>query len=177
LAYDILSQPSLRKAYDDNPYSADTFTSQRSAEDTFDGVLQLLFAEFMSGDFEIIRIVLRGWHSSSPLYLRILTDVLLGTIKEINPALNMEEETIDSVITGFRKLREIVLGLSLSCPPDPSLKQLLRNKNICTGYAPRASSVIRYPIFPPVSIETAFHHRLPIHSDNFHISQSALVSA
>lgn len=91
LAYNILSQPSTRKAYDANPYHADIFASQRSAEDTFDGVLQTLFADFMSGDFEIIRIVLR-------------------TIKEVNPALNMEEETIDSVLNAFRKLREIVLG-------------------------------------------------------------------
>ncbi|KAG8823135.1 hypothetical protein FRC19_004572 [Serendipita sp. 401] len=94
LAYTVLSQPSLRKTYDTNPTSTteELFTTTRKdAEDTFDGVLQMLFADFMSGDFEIIRLALR-------------------TMREINPALKLEDETVESVITGFRKLREVVLG-------------------------------------------------------------------
>ena len=31
-------------------------------------------------------------------------------MKEVNPSLGMEDEMIDAVITGFRKLREVVLG-------------------------------------------------------------------
>ncbi|KAG8807259.1 hypothetical protein FRC17_004549, partial [Serendipita sp. 399] len=94
LAYSILSQPPLRKAYDTDPSRTveEVFTTTRKeADDTFDGVLQMLFTDFMSGDFEIIRLA-------------------LITIKEVNPALKLEDETVDSIITGFRKLREVVLG-------------------------------------------------------------------
>lgn len=82
LSYDILSQASTRKAYDANPYHADIFASPRAAEDTFDGVLQALFSDFMSGDFEIIRIVLR-----EPQYLSVLVyssaDCMQGQLKRL----------------------------------------------------------------------------------------------
>ena len=59
MAYTILSQPASRRAYDANPSMADNlFTNQQSADDTFDGVLQTLFSDFMSGDFEVVRLVL-----------------------------------------------------------------------------------------------------------------------
>ena len=59
LAYNILKDPTSRALYDLNPQSADIFANPPSPEDTFDGVLQVLLADFMSGDFEVIRMVLR----------------------------------------------------------------------------------------------------------------------
>jgi hypothetical protein len=59
LAYNILRDPTSRAVYDLNPLSADMFANPPSPDDTFDGVLQVLLADFMSGDFEIIRVVLR----------------------------------------------------------------------------------------------------------------------
>jgi hypothetical protein len=31
-------------------------------------------------------------------------------MKEVNPALQMEDETVETVINGFKKVREVVLG-------------------------------------------------------------------
>jgi hypothetical protein len=59
LAYNILKDPASRALYDLNPQSVDIFANPPSPEDTFDGVLQVLLADFMSGDFEVIRMVLR----------------------------------------------------------------------------------------------------------------------
>lgn len=108
MAYNVLSDPSSRVAYDANPCATgDIFTNPQSADDTFDGVLQVFFADFMSGDFEVMRMVLREY--LFPFTTFILTDDP-ETMKEVNPAFRMEDETITNVIAGLRKLREVVLG-------------------------------------------------------------------
>ncbi|KAF8573661.1 DnaJ-domain-containing protein [Ramaria rubella] len=105
VAYDVLSSASAKRTYDaklrtrsstptsDVDAEADIFGTPRPAQhaqDTFNGVLGAVFADFMEGDFEMIRTFLRAIH-------------------EINPAVNMGEESIESLINSFRALRELIL--------------------------------------------------------------------
>lgn len=67
-AYNILSKPTTRRAYDVNPErSREFFSGQPLAEDTFDGVLNVVLADCMKGDFEMIRTFLRTSHGLPPL--------------------------------------------------------------------------------------------------------------
>jgi hypothetical protein len=47
--------------------SREFFSGQPPAEDTFDGVLSVVLADFMKGDFEMIRTFLRTPHDLLPL--------------------------------------------------------------------------------------------------------------
>jgi hypothetical protein len=48
--------------------SREFFSGQPPAEDTFDGVLSVVLADFMKGDFEMIRTFLRTPHSFICIY-------------------------------------------------------------------------------------------------------------
>jgi hypothetical protein len=38
---------------------------------------------------------------------------LAGALNEVNPTLNMDEESVESLINSFRALRELILGMFL----------------------------------------------------------------
>jgi hypothetical protein len=102
----------------------DSFTHE-NANDTFDGLLQLLFIDFMSGDFDMVRILLResSFHCRFS-YVNGITDylIMIGTMQEVNPALRMEDDSVEAIIAGFRKVREVVLGSSArSCDQTTQL--------------------------------------------------------
>ncbi|PPR04584.1 hypothetical protein CVT24_012012 [Panaeolus cyanescens] len=95
VAYDVLSKPSSRRLYDNRSPSAnfDLFSTWRtgSAEDTFRGVMVGIFNDFLDGDLEVIR-------------------TLLKAINDINPSIKLGDEGIDSVLLTLQAIRERALA-------------------------------------------------------------------
>ncbi|KDQ53102.1 hypothetical protein JAAARDRAFT_183392 [Jaapia argillacea MUCL 33604] len=107
LAYDVLSKPSTRRLYDASPSPQSFFEAPDSgfgpspwsstrmggnawAEETFRGVVIGVFNDFLEGDLEMVRTLLRA-------------------INDINPALRLGEEGIDSVLIALESIRERAL--------------------------------------------------------------------
>ncbi|KAJ7284837.1 DnaJ domain-containing protein [Mycena rebaudengoi] len=91
VAYSILSQPASRRAYDArSPLSKyDVFSTHPSghAQETFRSIVIGAFDDFLDGDLEVIR-------------------TLLKAINDINPSLSMGEEGINSVLNSLQRIRE-----------------------------------------------------------------------
>ncbi|KAG6826756.1 hypothetical protein H0H92_014546 [Tricholoma furcatifolium] len=91
VAYDVLSNPTSRRVYDTRP-SSDVFAAQapNHADDTFRGVILGVFNDFLDGDLEVIR-------------------TLLKAINDINPSLKLGDEGINSVLATLEAIRERAL--------------------------------------------------------------------
>lgn len=89
-AYETLNKSSTRRAYDISGTS-NLGSVNGTGDDTLHGVLYQLFLEFMDGDFEIIRS-------------------LVNALNEGNPELNLGEDTIETIETVFRGMRETLLA-------------------------------------------------------------------
>ncbi|KAL0954771.1 hypothetical protein HGRIS_003721 [Hohenbuehelia grisea] len=94
VAYEILSKPTSRHAYDARSPSApyDYFAARPTAhsEQTFRNVVLGAFNDFLDGDLEVIRTILK-------------------TINDINPALKLGDEGINSVLLTLQSIREQAL--------------------------------------------------------------------
>lgn len=95
VAYDVLSNPSSKRTYDSRPahsHSKYDFFAQSSphADETLKGVLLSVFSEFLEGDFEMIRTLLRA-------------------IGDLNPSLQLGDDGINSVLSVLLSVRERVL--------------------------------------------------------------------
>ncbi|KIY68854.1 DnaJ-domain-containing protein [Cylindrobasidium torrendii FP15055 ss-10] len=94
VAYDILSKPSSRRNYDARSPSSeyDVFSAHPAghAEETFRSVIIGVFNDFLDGDLEVIR-------------------TLLKAINELNPALSLGEDGINSVLTTLQRIRQRAL--------------------------------------------------------------------
>ncbi|KII84448.1 hypothetical protein PLICRDRAFT_46354 [Plicaturopsis crispa FD-325 SS-3] len=93
VAYDILSKPSSKRLYDSRPTASfDCFAARPSVnpEETFRGVIIGVFNDFLDGDLEVIRTLLRA-------------------INDINPALHLGDEGIDSVLLTLQSIRDRAL--------------------------------------------------------------------
>lgn len=95
VAYDVLSNPSSKRIYDSRPthsHSTYDFFAQSSphADETLKGVLLSVFSEFLEGDFEMIR-------------------TLLKAIGDLNPSLELGDDGINSVLSVLLRVRERVL--------------------------------------------------------------------
>ncbi|KAF5382108.1 hypothetical protein D9615_004236 [Tricholomella constricta] len=94
VAYDVLSKPSSRRLYDSRSSSAhfDVFATRPTnhAEETFRGVVLGVFNDFLDGDLEVIRTLLRA-------------------INDINPSIKLGDEGIDSVVATLEAIRERAL--------------------------------------------------------------------
>ena len=86
------------------------FTGQPPAEDTFDTVLSVILADFMKGDFEMIRTFLRMPRNFASFCILLGLTNPPDAVSEINPNLNLRDDTIESVIGTFRGLRGVVLS-------------------------------------------------------------------
>ncbi|KAF7424351.1 hypothetical protein PC9H_009658 [Pleurotus ostreatus] len=95
VAYEILSNPTSRRVYDrrpaSTPYNVFAASATNHAEETFRGVILGIFNEFLDGDLEVIR-------------------TLLKTINDINPSLRLGDEGINSVISTLQGIRERALS-------------------------------------------------------------------
>jgi len=115
-----------------NPHrSQEFFSGQPPAEDTFDGVLSVVFADFMKGDFEMIRTFLRTSRDFTPLCTFLELSIPPDAVNEINPNLNLRDDTIESVIETFRRLRSIVLSEWTTLLQTPLVTRRYRRSNIC----------------------------------------------
>lgn len=93
-AYDVLSNPRTRKLYDAKEIN-DTRRAQdmhnHNADDTLNHVLQAIWADFLDGDFEIIRMLLRS-------------------INETNPSLNFGEDATETLLHALVNIREVIIS-------------------------------------------------------------------
>ncbi|KAJ3744204.1 DnaJ domain-containing protein [Lentinula detonsa] len=96
VAYDILSKPQSRRTYDRrSPYANyDVFASRSTghAEETFQSVVISIFNDFLDGDLEVIK-------------------TLLKAISDFNPSLTLGDDGINSVLTVLHTIR----GRALTC--------------------------------------------------------------
>ncbi|KAJ7274543.1 DnaJ domain-containing protein [Mycena haematopus] len=94
VAYSVLSQPASRRSYDArSPFSKyDAFSAHPTghADSTFRSIVLSVFDDFLEGDLEMIRSLLKA-------------------INDINPSLSMGEEGINSVLNSLQRLRERAL--------------------------------------------------------------------
>lgn len=94
VAYDILSKPSSKRLYDNRPPSGtyDVFAASPSghAEETFRSVLLGVLNDFLDGDLEVIR-------------------TLLKAINDINPSIELGDDGINSVLATLQSIRERAL--------------------------------------------------------------------
>ncbi|KAH9481547.1 DnaJ-like protein subfamily C member 5-like protein [Psilocybe cubensis] len=94
VAYDVLSKPSLKRVYDNRSPSSnfDVFATRPMghAEDTFRSVVLGAFNDFLDGDLEVIR-------------------TLLKAINDINPSIKLGEDGINSVLVTLQGIRERAL--------------------------------------------------------------------
>ncbi|GLB40580.1 putative dnaJ molecular chaperone homology domain [Lyophyllum shimeji] len=94
VAYDVLSKPSSRRLYDNRSPSSgfDAFSARppNHADETFRGVILGVFNDFLDGDLEVIRTLLRA-------------------INDINPSIKLGDEGIDSVVATLEAIRERAL--------------------------------------------------------------------
>ncbi|KAF8893297.1 hypothetical protein CPB85DRAFT_1330854 [Mucidula mucida] len=94
VAYDILSKPSSRRLYDSRSPSSsyDVFSAHPAghAEETFRSVIIGVFNDFLDGDLEVIRSLLKA-------------------INDLNPALSLGEDGINSVLTTLQRIRQRAL--------------------------------------------------------------------
>jgi hypothetical protein len=94
VAYDVLSQPSSKRAYDTRPTTAsyDMFAARPAnyADQTFRGVILATLTDFLDGDLEMIRTLLRA-------------------ANDLNASFNLGEEGIDSVLMTLEAIRQRAL--------------------------------------------------------------------
>jgi len=94
VAYDVLSKPSSKRVYDSrkpsSPYNFFSTQPVGDAEATFIGVVIGVFNDFLDGDLEIIRTLLRA-------------------MNDINPTLRLCEDNVNSVLKALQNIRERAL--------------------------------------------------------------------
>ncbi|KAJ7475676.1 DnaJ domain-containing protein [Mycena latifolia] len=94
VAYSVLSQPASRRSYDARPPTAkyDAFSAHPAghAQETFRSIVMGVFDDFLEGDLEMIR-------------------TLLKAVNDINPSLSMGDEGIASVLNSLQRIRERAL--------------------------------------------------------------------
>jgi len=92
VAYSVLSKPASKRLYDNQPATYDAFAARPTghAEETFRSVIIGVFNDFLDGDLEVIR-------------------TLLKAINDVNPTLRLGDEGINSVLVTLQSLRERAL--------------------------------------------------------------------
>ncbi|KAJ7219909.1 DnaJ domain-containing protein [Mycena pura] len=94
VAYSVLSEPASRRSYDARPATAkyDVFSSHPTghAQETFRSIVIGVFDDFLEGDLEVIR-------------------TLLKAINDINPSLSMGEDGINTILNSLQRIRERAL--------------------------------------------------------------------
>ncbi|KAI0784461.1 hypothetical protein C8Q75DRAFT_809950 [Abortiporus biennis] len=92
VAYDVLSKPSSKRMYDSAPPSPYNFASHpyQHAEETFRSVVLGVFNDFLDGDLETVRTLLRA-------------------VNDLNPSLRLGDDGIDAVLLTLQSIRQRAL--------------------------------------------------------------------
>ncbi|KAI0703822.1 hypothetical protein BC835DRAFT_1480349 [Cytidiella melzeri] len=95
VAYDVLGTPSSKRLYDSRPATAvhDFFSARpyAHAEETFRGVILGVINDFLEGDLETVRTLLRA-------------------VNDLNPSLRIGEDGIETVLHTLNGIRERALA-------------------------------------------------------------------
>ncbi|CAL1715972.1 unnamed protein product [Somion occarium] len=93
VAYDVLSKPAAKRMYDTNPSSSPyDFAAHpyQRAEETFRSVVLGVFNDFLEGDLETVRTLLRA-------------------VNDFNPSLRLGDDGIDAVLNALQSIRQRAL--------------------------------------------------------------------
>ncbi|KAF7316982.1 J domain-containing protein [Mycena chlorophos] len=91
LAYTVLGNPASRRSYERSPSKHDIFAAQTTmAHETFRSIILGVLDDFLDGDLEMIR-------------------TLLKTINDVNPSLGVGEEGINAILNSVQRIRERLL--------------------------------------------------------------------
>ncbi|KAH8100122.1 DnaJ-domain-containing protein [Cristinia sonorae] len=92
VAYDVLSKPSSKRMYDSSPRNPYDFAAHpyQHADETFRSVVLGVFNDFLDGDLETIRTMLRA-------------------INDLNPSMRLGEDAIDAVLLTLESIRQRAL--------------------------------------------------------------------
>ncbi|KAI9567302.1 hypothetical protein HD554DRAFT_982785 [Boletus coccyginus] len=119
IAYGVLSQPSLKRKYDARPDDDDRSDVLHShpygyADETLKGVLLSIVSDYLDGNLEMIRTLLRElrWRLPPPgLLSPARLTSLLEAISDLNPSLKLSDDGINAVLSVLENIR----GRVLSC--------------------------------------------------------------
>jgi hypothetical protein len=115
VAYNVLSDPASKRVYDSHPasheFSSNTPGATMRAEETLRTVVVGIFNDFLEGDLEMVRTLLRR----SPPSLRhaklLIFPTHQGGINDLSPSLRLGDEGIDSILLTLQGLRDRVLSM------------------------------------------------------------------
>ncbi|KAH7884596.1 DnaJ-domain-containing protein [Phlebopus sp. FC_14] len=153
IAYDVLSKPSSKRAYDSRPTHAqhDFFASgtENHADETFKGVLISIISDFLDGDLEMIHTLLR-------------------VISDLNPSLKLGDDGINSVLSVLQRIRERILtcraciiALHTELARVLELQSAFRQLPYfdITGRSRLTIQLTRITLFLPVTLEKAIQEQ------------------
>lgn len=114
VAYDVLSKPGSKRVYDSKSSSVDTFDffstrAYAQSEETLRSVVLGVFNDFLEGDLETVRTLLRELCSAQS-YVWAVTDASEGAVSDLNPSLRLGDDGIDNVVHALQSLRDRALS-------------------------------------------------------------------
>lgn len=135
VAYDVLSKPASKRKYDTRPATSPyDFTAHpyQRAEETFRSVVLGVFNDFLDGDLETVRTLLReclpcdfllrptffrhGSHDVMIIFVlycvkrHILIPNHTGAVNDYNPSLRLGDDGIDAVLNTLQAIRQRALS-------------------------------------------------------------------
>lgn len=153
VAYDVLSKPSSKRKYDSQPphVQVDVFAfhSTDHADNTLKGVLGSVLSDFLDGNLETVHMLLRA-------------------VGDLSPSLELSDESIDSVLSVLRGIRERVLtcrtcvvALHAECIRVLELQSAFRRLPYfdITGRSRLTIQLTRLTITLPITLEKAIQEQ------------------
>ncbi|KAI0292188.1 hypothetical protein BC826DRAFT_1097979 [Russula brevipes] len=153
VAYNVLSDPASKRVYDLHPasheFSGNSPGAAMRAEETLRTVVLGIFNDFLDGDLEMVRTLLRG-------------------INDLSPSLRLGDEGIDSILLTLQGLRDRVLTCRALTHTVISILSHLLDTHACLAklsyfsLRPRARlslRLVRITLALPLALEQELRHQ------------------